>query len=129
MQKKFRRSERVAEQIRRELTAALPDLMSEFSQANMLSFTAVKVVRDLSQATVYVTFILPDEDLRRELVQALNQKAKQFRHHLARNMNTRTVPELLFVYDESVEYGARMEIMLEELVERDAQNAAKNNTN
>lgn len=112
----FTRMQRVGEQIRRELAAVLPTLMSEYPQATLLSFTAVKVVRDLSKATVYVTLVLPDDELRESLVKALNDKSKLFRHHLSQSMRTRTVPELTFVYDESVEYGAKMEAMLEKLV-------------
>lgn len=118
MEKGFKRVDRVGEQIRRELAESLNTLMSEYPQASMISFTAVKVLKDLSQAKVYFTFVISDQDEREKVVDLLNSKSKAFKHYLAKNMKTRTVPELTFVYDESVEYGARMEAMLKELVNK-----------
>ncbi|MDO4435146.1 MAG: 30S ribosome-binding factor RbfA [Cardiobacteriaceae bacterium] len=112
---KFDRTKRIGEQMRRDLSQALPMLLSH-PRASMLSVTAVVVTRDLSFAKVYVTHILNDEAERQMLVKMLNQQAPQFRHYLAKRLDIRKMPELSFVYDHSVEYGAKMEQKLSALV-------------
>lgn len=112
---KFDRTRRIGEQMRRDLAQAVPSLLHH-PRASMLSFTAVVVTRDLSFAKVYVTHILNDEAERKELIKLLNQHAPQFRHYLAKRLDIRKMPELTFVYDHSVEYGANMEQKLSALV-------------
>ncbi len=109
------RTRRIGEQIRRDLAAAVGDIL-DHPHATMLSFTAVRVTRDLAFAKVYVTHVLDNPLEREELITALNDHAGQFRHYLAKHLTTRKVPELTFYYDESVEYGARMEHLLGDLV-------------
>ena len=113
--KAYDRTRRVAEEIRRELAASVGSLLAH-PRASLLSFTAVRLTRDLSQAKVYVTHVLPDPAERQELLAALNAAAGPFRHQLAQRLSTSKVPELRFVYDDSIEYGARMERRLAELV-------------
>ncbi|PID65223.1 MAG: hypothetical protein CR977_01795 [Gammaproteobacteria bacterium] len=64
--------------------------------------------------------MIGDQELRRELVDLLNDHKGKIRHLLAKRLSTRTVPEMTFKYDESVEYGARMEKLLHDIVEDDA---------
>lgn len=109
------RTRRIGEQMRRDLAQALVDIVHH-PHASLLSFTAVHLTRDLSFAKVYVTHVLDNEEERSELVAELNAKSGQFRHYLAKNLSIRKVPELQFYYDQSVEYGARMEQLLTHLV-------------
>lgn len=115
MSKGIDRTRRIGEQMRRDLAQAVGDLL-DHPNASMLSFTNVRVTRDLSFAKVYVTHVLDNPIEREELISALNERAPQFRHYLAKRLSIRKVPELTFYYDESVEYGARMENLLEDLV-------------
>ena len=110
------RTRRIGEQIRRDLAPSLIAQILNHPHASLLSITAVRVTRDLSFAKVYVTHVISDLDERQDLIRALNEHAGQFRHYLAQKLTTRKVPELTFVYDESVEYGARMDNLLHDLV-------------
>lgn len=112
---KFDRTRRIGEQMRRDLAQAVSELL-DHPRASMLSFTDVRITRDLSFAKVYVTHVLDNIIEREELIQALNAKAGQFRHYLAKRLSIRKIPELSFYYDESVEYGARMESLLTSIV-------------
>lgn len=115
MPKGVDRTRRIGEQIRRDLANSVKDIL-DHPHAGMISFTDVRVTRDLSFAKVYVTHVMDSAQERAELVQALNDHAGQFRHYLSKRLTTRKVPELTFVYDSSVEYGARMEDLLTKLV-------------
>lgn len=114
--KGYDRTRRIAEAIRQELASAITGGMIFHPHASMLSFTAVKLTRDLAFAKVYVTHVLNDEAERSTLIAELNQKAGLFRHHLAKTLTVRKVPQLTFVYDESIAYGAKMETLLHNLV-------------
>lgn len=111
---KYDRTRRIAEGIRRELAGAFHSLL-DHAQASFLSVTAVRLTRDLAFAKVYVTLVGQEAE-RSALIKELNAKAGLFRHHLAQNMTVRKVPSLTFIYDDSIEYGARMEALLTDLV-------------
>lgn len=117
MAKGFDRTRRIGEQMRRDLSQAVVEIL-DHPNASLLSFTDVRVTRDLSFAKVFVTYVLEDEEERDYLVERLNARAPQFRHYLAKRLSIRKMPELTFYYDESVEYGARMEHLLTSLVEK-----------
>lgn len=109
------RTRRIGEQMRRDLAHAVSSIL-DHPHASLLSFTDVRVTRDLSFAKVYVTHVIDDSVERKTLMDALNAHAGQFRHYLAKNLSIRKIPELTFVYDDSVEYGARMDHLLHDLV-------------
>lgn len=111
------RVRKVSEQIRRELVSILPEAVFH-SKINFVSVTGMDLSRDFKFATVYVT-IIGDEALRVELVDLLNDKKGEIRHLLSKRLTTRTVPDMTFTYDSSVEYGARMEKLLHDIVEED----------
>ena len=109
------RTRRIGEQMRRDLAVAIPQYL-DHPHASLISITAVRVTRDLSFAKVYVTHVISDPAERAALIRALNAHAGQLRHALAQKLSIRKMPELNFHYDDSVEYGARMDHLLHDLV-------------
>ncbi|MDH5392208.1 MAG: 30S ribosome-binding factor RbfA [Gammaproteobacteria bacterium] len=105
MAKEFTRSQRLGEQIRRELSALVQNEVKD-PRVAMVSFTAIKLSRDLSHATVYCS-VMNKED-KDETVQALNRASGFLRKKLAAEINARIVPALKFIYDESLERGAHL---------------------
>jgi ribosome-binding factor A len=80
----------------------------------MLTIASVEVSRDLSVAKVYFSLFNPEE--RKETQEALGHAAGFLRRKLARQMNTRSVPELRFHYDDSAEKGAYMSALIADAV-------------
>ncbi len=117
MPKEFSRSQRMAEQVRRELAELVRDEIKD-PRVNWVSFTAVKVSRDLSNAIVYFT-VLNDED-REPASEALNKAAGFLRHQLSHRIRSRIVPSLKFVYDVSIERGTSMESLIAKARSTDA---------
>jgi ribosome-binding factor A len=109
MPKEFSRSQRMAEQIRRELAELVRDEIKD-PRIRWVSFTAVKVTRDISHAVVYFT-VLNDED-RKPVLDVLSNAAGFLRHQLSARIRSRIVPSLRFVYDESIERGTAMESLI-----------------
>jgi len=117
MPKEYSRSQRMAEQVRRELAELVRDEIND-PRVNWVSFTAVKVSRDLSNAVIYFTVLNDDE--RAGAVEALNKAAGFLRHQLSSRIRSRIVPSLKFVYDVSIERGTSMESLIAQARSTDA---------
>ena len=82
-----------------------------------VTVTDCKVTNDLSYAKVYVTVF--NQDRINETMKALKEARGFIRHELMDRVDIRYIPELEFVYDESIEYGKKIENILEEIHEED----------
>ena len=80
---------------------------------HFVTVTAVDVTNDLSYAKVYVT-VLEDEK-RDTTMQALNDASGFIRSKLFDRVEMRNIPELTFVYDESLAYGKKIETLISEI--------------
>lgn len=82
-----------------------------------ITITGCKVSRDLSYAKVYFT-ALSDLD-KKTLEKEVNEAAPFIRGFVAEKLDLRHTPELEFIYDESIEYGNRIEKIIKEIHEND----------
>ena len=126
MPREFSRSQRMAEQIRRDLAEIVRDELKD-PRMGFLSFTAVKLNRDLSNAVVYCSVM--EEDKQVETLDTLNRAAGFLRSNLASRIRARTVPALKFVNDDSVTRGAAMEDLIRKAVASDKHDDDINNDN
>lgn len=110
----YSRSERVGTAIQRELSELVPRLKDP--HLGLVTIQEARVSRDLSVAKVYFTVLNADPQ---QTQQRLQKAAGFLRHELSRTSTMRTVPELRFVFDTSIEYGNRLEALIEEAVSKD----------
>lgn len=108
------RRERIADQIQREL-AELIRLEVRDPRVGMITLTGVGLSRDQSHAKVYFT-VLGSESDAAQAREGLQRAAGFLRSSLAHRLTTRTVPQLDFAYDESVERGVRLARLIDEAV-------------
>ncbi len=110
------RSDRVGEQLRREISDML---RFEFGDPRIAraTVTRVEMARDLSVAKVRVS-VLGSPEERDETLKALRRAEGRVRGMLGARVRLRLTPEVRFVYDPSVEFGIRLERLLEEERER-----------
>ena len=78
-----------------------------------VTITDCKVTNDLSFAKVYVTVL--DESKKESTLKALKDASKFIRRALADRVEIRHIPEIQFVYDESIEYGKKIEDIIEDI--------------
>lgn len=109
MPREFKRSERVAGQMRREL-AQLIQMEVKDPGLGFVSVSDVEVTRDLSHAKVFVTVFQTDQAA--DSLRALKRAAGYLRKRLGEEMRIRSVPELHFHHDASVETGSRMDALI-----------------
>ena len=112
MSNDFKRTDRVSENIRRKLAEIIQMEFSDPRLTGFITLTAVTISKDLAHAKVYFT-VLNDEPQKAALV--LNTASGYFRSLLARRIKLRIIPQLHFVYDESVEYGKKLRRLIDEV--------------
>ena len=108
------RARRVGEQLQRELAGLIQRELND-PRVQWVTVSAVKVARDFAHAKVYVTVLNESERLAPALA-ALEHAAGFLRHELGRRMRMRVIPQLHFVYDESVERGTRLSKLIDDAV-------------
>jgi ribosome-binding factor A len=108
------RRARIADQIQREL-ADLIRLELRDPRVGLVTLTGVELSRDQSHAKVFFTLLggAPERDA---AVEGLRHAAGFLRSSLAHRLSTRSVPELHFEYDESIERGAHLSRLIDEAV-------------
>ncbi|KGM55658.1 ribosome-binding factor A [Lysobacter daejeonensis GH1-9] len=111
-QKSFYRSDRVSAQLRRELGKIVHQTVREHGLPS-LSVSDVEVTRDLAHAKVFVTALLQESSA--AAVKELKALTPEMRYQLGRAMKLRHVPELHFHYDDSVDKGERIDLLLRDL--------------
>lgn len=79
--------------------------------------TDCKVTNDLSFAKVYYTIF--DKTRKKETAEALRNAAGFLRTKLCERIDIRHTPELVFTFDESVEYGENIEHIIQEIHDKD----------
>jgi ribosome-binding factor A len=114
MPREFSRTLRVAQQIRRDL-ADLIRFEIKDPRIGMVTLTDVEVAADYGHARVFFT-LLGDADQIARAADGLNHAAGFLRHELGRRIKLHSIPQLHFVYDESVERGARLSRVIDEAV-------------
>ena len=78
-----------------------------------VTINEVRITNDLSYAKVYVTVL--NDKYREITLKSLNQAKGFIRKQLANRIDIRHVPELEFIYDESIEYGNKIEEELKKI--------------
>lgn len=117
------RPDRVGDQIRQELSDLLTRGTVHDPGIGFITLTRVKVSPDLQQARVYYTS-MGDPQARRETEKALQRATPFFRRQVGGRLQLRRVPELEFRFDESVGHQDRIEQILRDLHEEEAQRTA-----
>ena len=119
MAKEFSRTDRVAQEIQRELAVLLQREVKD-PRVTMATVSAVKVSKDLLNANVFVTFM--GQDTPQQIDQAmlaLNKMAGFLRSMLAQRIRMRVLPRLQFKFDESLVQGRRMSSLIDLAVASD----------
>ena len=109
----YKRSEKVAEAIHEMVSELLVKGLKD-PRIGFVTITGVKLTDDLHLATVYFSVIGSDEE-KKATEQGLNSARGYIRKELGKNLRMRYIPDIVFRYDVSVEYGSRIESLLREI--------------
>jgi ribosome-binding factor A len=105
------RQQRIDSLIQRELAQILQQNAREFAMGSMASVTKASITSDLSLVRVYVSIF--GHKAPKEVIVELNSHKAQIRHILVKSIsNLRTMPEIIFKLDDSLDYAAEIEDLL-----------------
>ena len=110
------KTERIASNLVKEISYILATKIKD-RDIRFVTVTDCKVTTDLSFAKVYVTVL--DDTQKEETLKALKNASGYIRRELAERVDIRHIPELQFIFDESIEYGNKIEHIIEQIHDKD----------
>ena len=108
-----KRSEKVAETIHEIICSVLSRGLND-PRIGFVTITGVELTTDLSIAKIFFT-VIGDEKAKKESEAGLNSAKGFIRREIGKNLTIRHTPEIIFKYDQSLEYGSRIESLLKEI--------------
>lgn len=108
------RMNRVDEEFKRELGKIIDQDLKNPNITGLISVTKVKTSSDLKNAKVYISIL--NSKSKKNTLEGLKNATGFIRSELARRVNLRYTPELIFELDETMEYGARIDKILKEIM-------------
>lgn len=108
------RKDRVAEEVKKVVSEVVRSEIKDPS-LGMVTVTDVDMTQELEVATVYFTTLNENKE---EAETALNKAKGLVRSAVAKEIRLRKAPEIVFKYDNSIEYGSRIESLLNEIREK-----------
>lgn len=120
MGKEFSRTRRVADQIQRHM-AELIQMELDDPRVGMVTVTAVEVTHEFERANIYFTVLgkeFSDQSQVEETTAVLNHAAGYLRSALAKRLKLRSTPQLVFIYDSSMERGNRLSDLIDSAVSK-----------
>ena len=108
------RIERVNSLIRQEISELLQRQVKDPRLGNFVSVTAVSASPDLRSAKIFVS-CLGSKEKKQETLSVLAAASGFFRKELGRRLRLRRIPELSFQWDDSIERGAHLLQLLDQL--------------
>lgn len=114
MRKNSIKNTRINQEVQKELSMLIVRELKDPRIHPMTSIVNVEVAPDLKTAKVYVS-VLGDTNAQKETLTGLKSAAPFLRSQLAKGINLRNTPELIFVVDQSIEYGVNMSRLIDEV--------------
>ena len=105
---------RIDEEFKKEISNIITYELKNPNVTGMISVTRVKVTSDLKFAKVSVS-ILNSKNMK-ETLAGLKKSAGFIRSELAKRVNLRNTPEIIFELDDSMEYGAKIDNILKDIM-------------
>ena len=117
MSKNEARLGRVNEELMKAISHIITYELKNPDVTGMISVTRVKVTPDLKYAKVYES-LLNSKSVEKTM-QGLKESAGFMRSQVAKIVNLRVTPELVFEYDDSIEHGEKIDNILKQISEQD----------
>lgn len=119
MSREFKRSDRVAQELKKEVAIILQREVKD-PRIGMVTVSDVEVSRDLAYAKIFVTFLFDSDQAAIEQgMEGLEKASPYIRSLVGKAMRLRIVPELRFIYDESLVEGMRMSNLVSNVIRQD----------
>ena len=121
MAREFSRTQRIGEQLQRELAQLIQQEVKD-PRVGLVTVNGTKVSRDLNYADIYITVMAPLDEVQAQSeisVKILNRASGFLRGRIAKLIQLRVVPQLRFHFDSSVSRGNYMSSLIKQAVSED----------
>ena len=112
MAHEFKRSDRVSQLLQRKLAMLIKEEVKDPRLLGLITISSAEVSKDLGHAKIFFTVFNGDPAVSESI---LNASASYLRSLVAKTLTMRSVPQLHFVYDKSLEYGARLSRLIDQV--------------
>ena len=116
------RQERLNSELQKEIYEIISRRLKNPLITEMFSVLKVDCAKDLSFARVYISVYSKDKEKSEKTFNAIKDDAKKIRYELSKSMILRTVPELSFILDDSMEYSDKINKILGEIKKSETEN-------
>lgn len=107
------RMNKIDEELKKEISNIISTELKNPHLTGLISVTKVKTTPDLRFAKVFISMI--NERSKKENLSILKKSSGYIRSAIAKKINLRYTPELVFEFDESLEYGSRIDEILKDI--------------
>lgn len=114
------RMDKVNEELKKEISVIIDQDLRNQNITGLISVTKVKTAPDLRTARVYISLL--NCKSKKNTLEGIKKASGYIRSEIAKRVNLRYTPELIFEVDESMEYGSRIESILKELCQKRSKN-------
>ena len=105
------------EELKKEISHILTFELKNPNVTGLISVTRVKITPDLKYAKVYVSLL--NSKSKEKTMEGLKDSAKFIKSQIAKTVNLRITPELIFELDDSMEYGEKIDNIIKEINKQD----------
>ena len=116
----MQRHQRLEQDVKVALSNIITYDVKEPSVTGLISVTDVKITPDQKYAKVYVSVF--GKQNKEKVIEALKKATGYIKGELARKVRMRNIPSLQFELDDSIEYGAYMDKVIDEVIKKDEEN-------
>lgn len=109
----FNRTERISEEIKRELSSIIRTVKDP-RLSSMTSVVSANVTKDLKYVKVYIS-VLGSEEEKKGSMEALKSATGYIKKEIGSRLNLRCVPHPTFVLDTSIDYGMHINELLNKI--------------
>ena len=114
MRKNSIKNTRLNEEVKKELSNILRGGIKDPRIHPFTSVVAVEVAPDLKTCKVFIS-VLGDSKNQQDTLKGLKSAEGYIKSQLAKSLNLRNTPKLIFTVDQSIEYGVRMSHLIDEV--------------
>ena len=116
----MQRHQRLEQDVKVALSNIITYDVKEPSVTGLISVTDVKITPDQKYAKVFVSVF--GKQNKEKVIEALKKATGYIKSELARKVRMRNIPSLQFELDDSIEYGAYMDKVIDEVIKKDEEN-------
>ncbi|MCP4566055.1 MAG: 30S ribosome-binding factor RbfA [FCB group bacterium] len=115
----FKRSQRIADQIKRDVSEILAEMLRDKSEL-MVTVSTVEVTDDLAQAKIFYTVLDDNAEKLKTVKEYFVRATAHIQAELARRLRIRRLPEISLHYDKSLVEGLRMTALIDKVMSEES---------